>query len=63
MAQNRNAIGAIFHCTECEKEFQDYTKALKQAAAHSKKTGHTVTGEVTYYITFDNKEKFKGYAQ
>ena len=45
-------IGAIFSCTECEQEWQNYKTAQREAARHARLTGHRVTGEVTRAVEY-----------
>ena len=38
-------VHQIAYCLDCNKIWEDHTKARKQAYQHAKKTGHRVRGE------------------
>lgn len=57
MAYRKYIVGAIFHCDDCGKDFQDYKTAQKEAYQHSVKCKHTVRGEITHFVTYDNSIK------
>lgn len=52
----KNLIHAIFHCTECPFSAEDYLSAQRLASDHAKKTGHYVSGETGYSVSYGEKK-------
>ena len=55
----RGLVHATFRCCsyDCNKEWSDYKTAQRNAAAHARRTGHTVRGEVAYAVTYYGRAK------
>lgn len=45
-------IHAIFKCTVCGVEYQDYLNAQRKARIHAENTGHVIRGEVGRFFVY-----------
>jgi hypothetical protein len=52
MIKEKWLTSSLFRCHECNKEWQKIETSKKLAEEHCRKTGHTVTGEVSYHVGF-----------
>lgn len=46
---------ALFSCQQCDKEWGWYKTAQQNAAAHAKRTGHEVHGEIGYAARYNER--------
>jgi hypothetical protein len=53
MKTTRGITHRIATCFTCGKEWQNYKTARQLAYNHAKKTGHKVTIETGYFITYN----------
>ena len=53
MNHTRHKIHCIAWCDDCDKKWEDHTKAQQQAYNHAKSTGHTVHGESGFAFQYN----------
>jgi len=55
MKTTKGIVHAIFHCTNCDRKWENYLTAQKEAYEHAKKYKHIVKGETGYAITYNGR--------
>lgn len=48
----KSLIHGIANCTQCDWQCQDYLTVQARAAQHARSTGHRVSAELGYSVTY-----------
>ena len=53
----KKLVHALFNCRSCNRTWDNYMTAQKEARNHAKKSKHYVTGEVAYFVSYGEETK------
>lgn len=55
-APRKALIHGIAHCTQCKWSCEDYLTVQRKASEHATRTGHVVTADLGYIVTYGKKK-------
>ena len=47
-------VHIVLLCVDCDETWDNYLTGTRDASAHHKKTGHTITGEIGYAVKWES---------